>query len=86
MKITYDPKAKAMYIHLTDATPYFGIVDHTQELTDDVLVDWLEDGTIYGIDILNVESKPVVSETSSAKRLTVAVHQFTEDFKKWVHG
>ena len=62
MEIEYDPKAEAMYIHLSDATLYFGMIDHTQELTENVFVDWLKDGTIYGIDILNVKSIPVVSK------------------------
>ena len=60
MKIEYNPKAKAMHIKLTDAVPYFGIVDHTQELTNNVLIDWLKDGTIYGIDISGLESTPFI--------------------------
>lgn len=55
MKIEYDPKAKAAYIKLTDVPLSFGIVDHTQELTDNVLIDWMKDGTIYGIDITEVD-------------------------------
>jgi len=60
MKLTYDPKVKAVYIYLTDITPYFGVVDHTQELTDNVLVDWMKDGTLWGIEVLGVESKPII--------------------------
>ena len=60
MRIEYDSKVKAVYIKLVDVPSTFGIVDHTQELTDDVLVDWMKDGTLYGIDILGVESEPTL--------------------------
>ena len=62
MRIRYDAKAKAVYIYLTDIPSSFGIVDHTQELTDNVLVDWMKDGTLYGIDVLCVEEKPLIKE------------------------
>ena len=62
MKITYDAKAKAVYIYLTDITPSFGTVDHTQELTDDVLVDWMKDGTLWGIAVLGVTVEPLIKE------------------------
>lgn len=55
MKVEYDPEAQAVYIQLTDKKPYFGIIDHSQELTDMVIVDWMKDGTLYGIDILGVD-------------------------------
>ncbi len=55
MKIEYDKKAQAVYIHLTDIESYFGIIDHTQELTDNILIDWLKDGTPYGIGITGVD-------------------------------
>ena len=60
MKITYDAEAKAVYIYLTDIEPYRGVSDNSQELTDDVLADWTKDGTLWGIEVLNVESKPLV--------------------------
>ena len=62
MRIDYDAKAQAAYIYLTDIPSSFGIVDHTQELTDDVLVDWTKDGTLYGIDVSDVESEPLIEE------------------------
>ena len=55
MKIEYDSEAKAVYIKLTDTPSSFGIIDHSQELTDNVLVDWMKDGTLYGIDIMGVD-------------------------------
>ena len=65
MKLTYDPEAKAVYIYLTDVIPYFGVVDHTQELTYEVNVDWMKDGTLYGIEVLCVDDKPIIEEISS---------------------
>ena len=56
MKIEYDKKARAVYIKLTDTPSSFGIISHTQELTDNVLVDWMKDGTLYGIDISGVDT------------------------------
>jgi len=61
MELQYDDKAEAVYIQISDIKPYFGIIARTQELTEDVLVDWMKDGTLYGIDITNVKSKPVVN-------------------------
>ena len=55
MKIKYGAEAQAAYINLTNEKSYWGIVDHTQELTDNVFVDWKKDGTLYGIEILNVD-------------------------------
>ena len=62
MKIKYDDKAKAMYIYLTDIKPLVGGIDHTQELTDNVLVDWMKDGTMWGIDISGLSEKPIIEE------------------------
>ena len=56
MEIRYDKKAEAMYIKLVDIPSSFGIIDRTQEITDNVLIDWMKDGTLYGIDITGVEA------------------------------
>lgn len=55
MEVVYDQEAQILYIYLTDKKSYFGIVDHSQELTDTVIVDWMKDGTPYGIEILGVD-------------------------------
>lgn len=68
MEVKYDPKAQAAYIRLTDAAPYFGIISYTQELTDNVLVDWMADGTLYGIDISGLESKPIVRSLTEGEK------------------
>ena len=58
MEIKYDKEAGAMYIKLADIPSSFGIVDNTQEITDNVLIDWMKDGTLYGIGITGIESIP----------------------------
>lgn len=55
MKISYDAKGKSVYIYLTDIKPYFGVVDHTQEITENILIDWMKDGTVWGIQIVGVD-------------------------------
>ena len=47
--ITYDKKADAAYIKLTNKNAY----QHSKKLTDDVLVDYAKDGTVVGIEILD---------------------------------
>ena len=60
MRIKYDPEANAAYIYLTDIPLSWGIVDRTQPLTDEVNVDWMKDGTLYGIEVLSVDAIPVI--------------------------
>jgi len=62
VKIKYDARAKVAYISLTDITPSFGIVDHTQEITEDVCIDWMKDGTLFGIEVLDVPERPLMEE------------------------
>lgn len=56
MEIRCDKEAGSVYIKLTDVPSSFGVIDHTQEITDDVLIDWMKDGTLYGISITGVEN------------------------------
>ncbi len=62
MKIKYDAEAQAVYIYLTEIPSSFGIVDHTQEITDDLLLDWMKDGTLYGIGITGVATVSLTEE------------------------
>ena len=55
MKIEYDKEAKVVYIYLTDIKSRFGIVDHSQEITEDILIDWMEDESVWGIQIMGVD-------------------------------
>lgn len=58
MKITWDKKAKAVYIHLTEE----GLkVDETLPGAEGVYIDFSGD-TPIGIEILYVEEAPVIEE------------------------
>jgi len=56
MKITYDKKAEAVYIYISPIEK--GSVDHTVEITDNLLIDYQDaNNTIpLGIEILGVET------------------------------
>ena len=49
MRITYDPEANSAYIFLTERT---GEIE-THVITDDVIIDVLPDGMLFGIELLN---------------------------------
>ena len=48
MKITYDKQVDAMYIRLNDKATY----KKSKKITDDVLVDYAENGQVIGVEIL----------------------------------
>ena len=49
-KVIYDKEAQAMYVSVSE-----GKIDHSKELTSDIILDRTRDGELVGIDILNVE-------------------------------
>lgn len=51
--LTYDPKAKAVYIQLRD-----DLVAMTREINDSVMIDLDADGNLVGVEVLNVETEP----------------------------
>ncbi|KKK54986.1 hypothetical protein LCGC14_3079130 [marine sediment metagenome] len=56
MKVTYDKRARAIYIQVSDVPSSFGIIDHTEELVaDTVLIDYLLSGEVYGIDVSGID-------------------------------
>lgn len=56
MKVTYDRKAKALYIKISSLPAIPGIVKYTEEFVpDEVMLDITEQEEIYGIDVLGVE-------------------------------
>ena len=61
MKIEWDSDAKALYIYLNESTsaPH----DTTQEITDNILIDWDKAGNVSGIGISSLESEPVIFAT-----------------------
>jgi uncharacterized protein YuzE len=50
MKITFDKKADAAYIKLNNKSSY----QNSKKITEDVLVDYAKDGTVVGIEVLDV--------------------------------
>jgi len=60
MKIIWDSNAKAVYISLTDKQIYI-----TREISNDLLIDLDIDGKPVGIDILSVDSEPVIEDITS---------------------
>ncbi|RAI03625.1 hypothetical protein DLJ53_03825 [Acuticoccus sediminis] len=51
MQITYDPDANAAYITLTDKTGEL----ETLVINDDINIDVLPDGSLYGIELLDAD-------------------------------
>ncbi|MBU7046429.1 MAG: DUF2283 domain-containing protein [Theionarchaea archaeon] len=52
MRITYDPKADAVYIQFQE-----GEYSISKEIDDDIVLDYTEDGKIMGIEILEASQK-----------------------------
>jgi uncharacterized protein YuzE len=65
MKITYDKKANAAYIKLTNKNTY----QETKKITDDVLVDYAKDGTVVGIEILDASRNMPLALSQSQIRI-----------------
>lgn len=52
MNITYDPKSDAMYIQFSTAAP-----TRTEQVSDDVMVDFKDDVLPVGVEILYASEK-----------------------------
>ena len=63
MKITWDKKAKAIYIYLVPSDDE-SKVDYTTRVEENIWVDY-QNGKPVGIEILDVEDVPVVEEIST---------------------
>lgn len=59
MKITWDSKAKAVYIYLDDGEAK---VSSSTRVSDFVNIDFAYVDKPIGIEILNVDKKPVIQE------------------------
>mgnify|MGYP001586499985 CR=1 FL=1 len=55
MKIEYDPKVKAVYIHINKKLKP-GEAKSTKEIDDSINIDLDKDGKVIGIEVLNIES------------------------------
>lgn len=53
MKITYDPKLNIAYLSLKEKT---GTVNSIK-ISEEVIIDIAEDGSIYGIELLNANEQ-----------------------------
>lgn len=52
MKITYDPKADALYIQFQD-----GSVGKTKKIDDGILIDVDKEGRLFGLEIIGVSER-----------------------------
>jgi len=57
VKITYDKQADAAYIKLTNKVKY----QASRKVSEDVMVDYAEDGTVVGIEILDASKNMPLS-------------------------
>lgn len=62
MKITYDKTTDAMYIGLKDTPAY----KSTKKISDDVMVDYGEDGSIIGVEVLTASKNAILSAATTA--------------------
>lgn len=85
-KANYNKEAQSMYIKVSDIPSSFGIVAHTEELVaDNVLVDYLASGEVYGIEIVNVA---LIQEAfrSSAWGLAASMRERARQSEKPIEG
>ncbi len=71
MKISYDPKADAIYIYLSKNKKS----TRTEEVNDDVLIDFAGKDLI-GIEVLNISKKLPKNELKSVTSLSAEVKNF----------
>ncbi|HEX7633499.1 MAG TPA: DUF2283 domain-containing protein [Candidatus Saccharimonadales bacterium] len=71
MKITYDKTVDAMYIKLNEKPPY----SSSKKISEDVLIDYAQDGTVVGIEVLTASKNALLSpqNTSIPVELSPAV-------------
>jgi uncharacterized protein YuzE len=58
MRVTYDPKADAMYLYLVERAPGMFEVARTEEVTTGVMFDFDGENRVIGIEILSVSKLP----------------------------
>lgn len=58
MKITYDPEADAMYVHIAKQE-----ISHTIPVNDSLLVDVDRDGNAVGIEILDASTQEDLAQS-----------------------
>jgi uncharacterized protein YuzE len=58
MRVTYDPRADAMYLYLAERTPGTFEVARTEEVSTGVMLDFDAENRVIGIEILSVSKLP----------------------------
>ena len=68
MKISYSKEADALYIRLNDKR-----IENSDEISEDVILDFDANGNVVGIEVLNASEKFDVEELTieAIKRVTV---------------
>jgi uncharacterized protein YuzE len=59
MRITYDARARAAFVYVSDAP-----IRETREITETVLIDLDDDGNVVGIELLDVDAPTVEDITT----------------------
>jgi len=57
MKISYDPKAKALYIQFQE-----GKVEKTKKVEEGILIDLDDSGKIFGIEIIGLSERMSIKD------------------------
>ncbi len=70
MKIEYDKKADAIYVHFQQ-----GKYEVSKEIADGIIVDYTKDGKVIGIEILEVSKRIPMKEL---KEVTVSLSPIKE--------
>ena len=70
IEVEHDPEANAIYVRLADA-PY----DHTEELDTERNLDYAADGTVIGVELLNVSRGVDLRDVPSATAIAEALRQ-----------
>lgn len=67
MQVTYDPQGDAVYVNLRQG---LASVAQTKHVDEDVALDFAEDGTLIGIEILNASERLRLEEIPNVTVLT----------------
>ncbi len=72
MKIEYDKKADAIYIHFQQ-----GEYEVSEEIVDGIIVDYTKDGKVIGIEILEVSKRMPIKELQEITFTLPSVEEVT---------
>lgn len=56
MKYEYDKESDCGYITIKEGDVSYGEVSYSKEVTDNILVDFAEDGTVIGVELISVRT------------------------------